>query len=372
MKKNRMLLKLVTVLLLVAMLALSLVSCGTSAAKVEDASGSHGALSWSYTKSDKTLKISGEGEMASFDSASAVVWTSVRAAVEKIVVGEGITSVGNYAFYMMSALKEVTLPKTLTSIGDYAFAFSSSLENVTIPVGVSSIGKGAFEGCGDLSAIFVPSTVTSLGERAFAYCYTMKSAMIMGEIAELKAETFKNCKALETLVVRTALTEAAVAETAFAGAKIGFADATKTDSADGSATITIRYVDADGNTLAKSQVLTVAHGSPYACNSPVVEGYTADKLTVSGTGDGNNKTETVTYTKNEVVPEPAPEPEPEPKPEEEDKPITAGTIIAIVIMAVVLIGVGVGAFLLIRSDKKTAGKNTTTVRKNQDDKKKRK
>ena len=55
---------------------------------------------------------------------------------------------------------------------------------------------------------------------------------------------------------------------------------------------------------------------------------------------------------------------------EEDEPIGAGTVIAIVVMVLVLAGIGVGAFLLMRSDKKTAGKNTTTVRKDQNAKKK--
>ncbi len=359
----------IVALLLVAVLVLSLASCGMSAAKAEDASGSHGALSWSYTKDNATLVISGAGEMADFENADAVVWADIRSSVEKLVVSEGITSVGNYAFYLMTALTEVTLPSSLTVIGDYGFGYSSALKSVSIPAGVTKLGKGAFEACGALQSIYVPASVTSIGDRAFAYCYSMQSAMITGLPQAIGSETFKNCKALERLTLRTDLSADAVAADAFVGAKIGLANATRTDSEDGSSVITVRYVDAAGTAMAEDLVATVAYGQSYTYNSHAIEGYTADVLTVTGTADGINREITVTYTKNAVeeAPEQTPEEEVEAEP---DEPVGAGTIIAIVVMALVLIGIAVGAFLLIRSDKKTAGKNTTTVRKNGNDKKK--
>lgn len=363
MKKHVKFFKSMVALLLVAILTVSFASCGTSAAQAEDASGSHGALSWSYTKEDKTLRISGSGEMADFENADAVVWSAVRGSAEKVVLSEGITSIGNYAFYMMSALTEVSLPSTLETLGDYGFAFASALETVTLPEGVSAVGKGAFEACGALRSIYLPAAVTELGERAFAYCYSMQSVMITGLPQEIGSETFKNCIALESLTIRTTLSEEIVAEDAFVGAKLSFTDATRTDSEDGSSVITVYYVDTEGDTVAEATVETVSYGETYTYNAPVVEGYTADQMTVSGTADGLNREITVTYTKDEVV-EDSSRVE-----EEEDEPVGAGTIVAIVIMAVVLAGIGVGAFLLICSDKKTAGKNTTTVRKNQNGKK---
>lgn len=352
--------KAVACLLLVAILVLSLASCGSSTPQAEDASGSN----WSYTKADKTLRISGVGEMASFGNAESVEWSSVRASVEKIVVNEGITSVGNYAFYGMTALTDVTLPASLVSIGEYAFGYGSALKNVNIPTGVTSIGKGAFEGCGALQSIYVPASVTTIGARAFAYCYSMQSAMITGLPARIESETFKNCKALERLTFRTDLS-AEIAPDAFVGAKLNYDTATKTDSVDGSSVITVHYVGTPEPIA--DQGGSVPYGQGYTYNSPAIDGYTADALTVTGTADGINRTITVTYTKNEVAEAPAETPAPE---EEPDEPVGAGTIIAIVVMVLVLVGIGVGAFLLIRSDKKTAGKNTTTVRKNQNDKKK--
>ncbi len=368
MKNLKKQVKAIVALLLVAILVLSLASCGSSAPQAEDASGSHGALSWSYTKGDKTLRISGSGEMAGFENGDSVVWSAVRASAEKVIVTEGITSVGSYAFYGMTALTDVALPATLTSIGDYAFGYSSALKNVNLPAGVTSIGKGAFEACGALQSIYVPASVTAIGARAFAYCYSMQSAMITGLPARIESETFKNCKALDRLTFRTDLS-AEIAQDAFVGAKLNYDTATKTDSVDGSSTITVHYVDASGAKMAEDTVETKGYGESYTYNSHDISGYTADVLTVTGTADGINKEITVTYTKNEVVETPAETPAPEAE-EEADEPVGAGTIIAIVVMALVLIAIAVGAFLLIRSDKKTAGKNTTTVRKDQNAKKK--
>ena len=358
--------KIIAALLLVAILTLCLASCASSSAQAEDASGDHGSLKWSYTKEDKTLKISGSGEIASFDSASAVVWSAVRSSAEKIVVSDGITSIGSYAFYMMSALKEVTLPATLTAIGDYAFGYASALESITLPSSLTAIGKGAFEGCGSLRSLFIPSSVTRLGERAFAYCYSMQKAIIVGPVSEIKSETFKNCTALDSLIVRTTLNAESVDETAFSGAKISFDSAVKTDSADGSAIITIHYVDTAGTAVAEDLIATVPYGQGYTYNSPAITGYTTDQLTVSGTADGINQEITVIYTAVESPSNPSETPE-ENQNDKEKEPVTVGTFLAIGIMLIVLIGIGIGAFLLIRSDKNAT---SATVRKNQNKTKK--
>ena len=185
MKKQVRFGKLAASLLLVAVMILSLASCGSGQAKADDASGTHGALTWSYTKDNKTLTISGSGDMASFENADAVAWIDVRTSAETLVVSEGITSVGNYAFYYMPNLKSVTLPSTLTSIGDYGFGYCNALASITVPNGLTSLGKGAFEGCGSLSSVFLPASVNAIGERAFAYCYSMTGVIVTGEPAAI-------------------------------------------------------------------------------------------------------------------------------------------------------------------------------------------
>jgi hypothetical protein len=70
------------------------------------------------------------------------------------IVPNGVTSIGNDAFYGCGGLTGVTIPNSVTSIGDYAFQ-CSGLTDVTIPAGVTRIGQEAFQSCGSLTAITV-------------------------------------------------------------------------------------------------------------------------------------------------------------------------------------------------------------------------
>ena len=86
-----------------------------------------------------------------------------------VVIPEGITSIGSYAFYS-SSLTSVSLPSTLTAITTYCFYNCDGLTSVVIPEGVTSIGYRAFYNSGNLAAITVPDTVTAIDSGAFSNC----------------------------------------------------------------------------------------------------------------------------------------------------------------------------------------------------------
>ncbi|MGN0185078.1 MAG: leucine-rich repeat domain-containing protein, partial [Aristaeellaceae bacterium] len=67
-------------------------------------------------------------------------------ALTSITLPDGLTSIGDYAFYDCDALTSITLPDGLTSIGDYAFYDCDALTSITLPDGLTSIGKYAFAG----------------------------------------------------------------------------------------------------------------------------------------------------------------------------------------------------------------------------------
>ena len=161
MKTTRKFIKILSMALILILLGLSLVSCGGTPAP-DDASGTSGALNWSYVKDSKTLTVTGSGAMSDFETAATVSWASVCAGVKTLVIGEGITTIGNYAFYGMQALESVSLPSTVTSIGKFAFAYSAKLESVMLPTSVVSLGESAFEGCGALTSIKLPASVTTV------------------------------------------------------------------------------------------------------------------------------------------------------------------------------------------------------------------
>ena len=86
-------------------------------------------------------------------SYSASIKTYFGTQVKEYIIGDNITSIGNYAFYQCSGLTSVTIPDSVTSIGTNAFNGCSGLTSVTIPDSVTSIGGSAFNSCSSLSAI---------------------------------------------------------------------------------------------------------------------------------------------------------------------------------------------------------------------------
>ena len=96
-----------------------------------------------------------------------------RNSVQKIEIGNGVTSIGNFAFNSCSSLTSITIPNGVTNIEQYAFNSCYSLASITIPDGVTSIGNSAFDNCYSLSLITIPNSVTSIGEAAFISCYSV-------------------------------------------------------------------------------------------------------------------------------------------------------------------------------------------------------
>ena len=112
-----------------------------------DNSGSCGDnVTWTYTESTKTLTIQGSGAMENYYVGS-TPWYDFRTNIQIIVIEDGVTSIGEAAFYGCSGLTSVTIPNSVTSIGSGAFYYCSGLTSVTIPNSVTSIRESAFAYC---------------------------------------------------------------------------------------------------------------------------------------------------------------------------------------------------------------------------------
>ena len=354
-------------------MVLSVVSCaGTGPAAANDAEGEAGDLEWKYTKDDNTLAIKGEGEIPDSDSSEDVPWAAVRHSVKKVKISDDVTYIGDYAFYYMPSLTDIDLPEGVAASGDYAFAFCKALDSVEIPVGVTTIGDSAFEACASLEEIALPTTVSELGERAFAYCSSLETALLLGNVESIDEWCFKNCTSLEDMTFNAGIVEDKVADNAFEGTDLDYSDITLTKSVDAKATLTVNYVDENGEPLADTYVEeNIGYGERYKVVSPKIDGYTADRLTVSGMMEGEDVKVTVTYTKDAVEEEETEEEEDapaetEPTDEGEEKETSKTMlIISVVSLAVVVVAIVVAAILLVRSDKKETSR---TVVKNKDGK----
>ena len=95
-----------------------------------------------------------------------------------LVISDGITSIGNYAFFGCSGLTSVTIPDCVTSIGDSAFSGCSGLTSVTIPDSVTSIGNYAFSNCSGLKTLVIGNGVSSLSSGLLQGCSSLESITI--------------------------------------------------------------------------------------------------------------------------------------------------------------------------------------------------
>ena len=109
-------------------------------------------LSWTLDNNG-VLTISGTGAMYNFDSNTSP-WKNFCGDISSIVIENGATSIGEYAFYGCSSATQVTIPDSITSIGDQAFSSCSSLTSVKIPANVTSIGPDSFLGCSSCTSVY--------------------------------------------------------------------------------------------------------------------------------------------------------------------------------------------------------------------------
>ena len=90
--------------------------------------------------------------------------------ITSIIIPDGVTSIGDYAFSGCYILASVSIPNSVTSIGVSAFQICYTLASVTIPDSVISIGMLAFKGCSKLTSITIPESVTHIGTSLFDGC----------------------------------------------------------------------------------------------------------------------------------------------------------------------------------------------------------
>lgn len=231
----------------------------------EVASGTCGdQLTW-VLDSEGTLTISGTGDMDHFSVWP--VWDDYRSSIVNVVIEEGVTSIGNFAFTNHVDIQSIRMPSTLTKIGNYAFQFCEGLTQITIPASVTYIGKEAFGWCHglqgvyitDLSAwlrinygdeygiplrwggenklylngevlthvtipegiteigpyalcsrgiesIIVPNGVTKIGDFAFAYCASLVDIQLPNSLTSIGKSAFYECDALQHIALPGSLT----------------------------------------------------------------------------------------------------------------------------------------------------------------------
>lgn len=167
-----------------------------------EAEGSCGENVKYHWDGESTLTISGTGDMYDYNAGynNNPEWENFP--VEKFVIEDGVTSVGNSVFFECNTLKEIEIPGVI-SIGKWAFYKCTSLKKVDLPK-TETIGDYAFAGCSNLEAVDAPEAET-IGICAFEY--TGLKTIKIPQVKIIGEEAFRSESDLEKIVLPTTLTE---------------------------------------------------------------------------------------------------------------------------------------------------------------------
>ena len=143
--------------------------------------------------------------MPDYTSFSDVRWYDNCYEIDKVVITDGVTNIGAWAFGCCDYVTSAIIPNSVTSIGDYAFYGCNYLGyDTTIPNSVTSIGNYAFGDCRSLGVytiVTIPSSVTSIGEYAFHHCSGLTSITIPNSLTNIGKGAFYRCTGITSITV---------------------------------------------------------------------------------------------------------------------------------------------------------------------------
>ena len=167
--------------------------------------------SWSYFSSTNTLYIKNDMAMMDYTRAGDSPWAG--RAIAEVVIEDGVTKIGKFAFTNLqqltsvqipdsvktignsafarcSSLRQIDIPGSVTEIGDWAFAYCSKLREVNLSEGLKTIGYQAFNSCGYLRLVQIPYGVTDIGEHAFYNCTNLEEVWIPDSVINIGKDAF--------------------------------------------------------------------------------------------------------------------------------------------------------------------------------------
>lgn len=161
---------------------------------------------WIFDNTTGTLTISGTGDMTNYVNETKVPWYSFKENIKKVVINDGITSIGRISFCNCTSLTNITIPNSVTSVGESAFAYCKSLTNITIPNSITSIANSLFFGCTSLTNITIPNGITSIGALAFGYCKSLTNVTIPHGVTSIDDVAFGYCDSLVAITIPNGVT----------------------------------------------------------------------------------------------------------------------------------------------------------------------
>ncbi len=180
------------------------------------------SLTYSFDEGTGTLTISGTGAMPDFGTNMDQPWYAQRKNIKKLVVNEGVTSIGAINFMNLCFITEISLPQSLLSIGRMAFKNVGDVEEIVIPDGVVTIEDMAFASeddnvirYGQTKKIVLGANVETIGNAAFREQRHLEEVVFNNKLKTICNNAFFNNQVLATINLPDSLEE--IQSEAFAG-----------------------------------------------------------------------------------------------------------------------------------------------------------
>jgi len=209
-------------------------------------------LNW-VLSDDGTLTISGKGPMKKYDwkadpqkesyfhGSTTAPWGTD---ISRVVIKNGVTSIGDYAFFGCWKLQSISIPNSVTQIGEEAFAYCDVLreihissieswllmnfkgsrsrpnyndscclffndeeaESITIPPSLSSINSSAINNFSNVKSIAFSDDVSKIGIFSFYGCSSLTSIIIPDGVTTIDGLSFSGCSSLVNISIPNSVT----------------------------------------------------------------------------------------------------------------------------------------------------------------------
>jgi len=137
-------------------------------------------ISWELDLSTGIMTISGEGPMTDYYEDIKAPWFEQREEIKELIVSEGVTTIGEYAFFKCENLGKLTLPATVDVLGYRAFGFCKALKEVDLPEGVRIIESRCFDMCEGIEIIRLPLSLRAIDIIGFHGTVNLKEVYYAG------------------------------------------------------------------------------------------------------------------------------------------------------------------------------------------------
>ena len=134
---------------------------------------------------DGTLTLNGTGTMYDYNNHSNTSRFYKNSNITNIIIGEGITNIGEAMFYYLPNLETISFPSTITSIGDRAFSLAGKITELKIPSNTKTIGASAFHSCELLNDVSLPDGLKSIGDDVFSECDAIRKITISATVKSI-------------------------------------------------------------------------------------------------------------------------------------------------------------------------------------------